>query len=114
MFEVTEKFTKEQNLINHYNKHVIRNKEFGDITQEEYEYLADDLQRKPVDYKNILGYIGEYKGNIAYCKYDKTTGIFVAYNYFGSEPRITCFIRDWRTYNANKAIDYIDEIPKGK
>lgn len=114
MFEITEKFTSEQNLDIHYKKHVIREDDFGDITKEQYELLADLTQSKPVDNKNILGYISEKDGRLAYCKYDKSTGIFVVYYYKNNKPlTITCYIKSWRKYNADKAIEYYDEIPKG-
>jgi DNA (cytosine-5)-methyltransferase 1 len=42
LFEITEKFTSEQNLDIHYKKHVIREDDFGDITKEETkQYIPD-------------------------------------------------------------------------
>lgn len=115
MFEVLERFSSEDNLHKHYVKHVIKGKEFGKITEQEYEKLAEDLQNSDVDYKNILGYISDYNGNISYNKYDKNTGVFVAYYYVNSKPlTITCYIKTLRRYNEDKATNYIDEISKGK
>lgn len=116
MFEISEEFTSEQNLDIHYNKHVKRKGEFGDITKEQYEQLADDLQLSKIDNKNIFGYMSETKeGKTAYCKYDKNTGVFVVYTYRRGTPyTITCYIKSWREYNGDKAIEYYDEIPEGK
>lgn len=116
MFQVTEEFTSEKNRHTHYIKHVLHKKEFGDITEEEYEYLADELMKKPVNRKNILGYESlTREGKTAYCKYDKDTGIFVVYTYKGSTPyTITCYTKTWREYNGDKNIEYNDEIPSGK
>ena len=115
MFEITEKFTSEQNRNIHYNKHVKRNKEFGKITEQEYEELANQLQTSKIDNKNVFGYISETReGKTAYCKYDKETGIFVVYTYRNNTSyTITCYIKSWREYNADKAIEYHDEIPQG-
>lgn len=116
MFEITEKFTGQQNLDAHYDKHIVRLKEFGDITKEQYEQLAEDLQTSPVNNKNILGYVSMTReGRTAYCKYDKDTGIFVVYTYRGTMPyTITCYTKTWREYTGDKAIEYYDEIPTGK
>lgn len=115
-FEITEEFTSEENRQKHYNKHVLRNKEFGDISEEEYEILADELQRTPIDNKNILGYQSITRENrTAYCKYDKSTGIFVVYTYKNNVPyTITCYTKTIREYSSDKAIEYFDEIPPGK
>lgn len=116
MFEIFERFSSIENRHRHYIKHVIDGKEFGDITEEEYEKLAESLQSSPVDNKNIFGYISDYKGNTSYCKYEKSTGIFVVYYYSNNnEPlTITCYMKLWRKYQMDKAIEYFDEIPQGK
>lgn len=113
MFEAFERFTGQQNLENHFKKH---GKEFGNITMDDYEQLADDLQRTPVDNKRIFGYMSERdnRGPV-YNKYDKDTEIMVIYRYNGNEPEtITCFIRPWRKFNELRYIEYYDEIPAGK
>lgn len=116
MFEITEKFTSEMNLDAHYNKHVKQRKEFGDITEKQYEQLAEDLQRAKIDNKTIFGYMSQTReGKIAYCKYDKNTGVFVVYTYRNDEPlTITCYTKTIREFNSDKAIEYFDEIPLGK
>nr|CAI9751357.1 hypothetical protein DGKKSRWO_DGKKSRWO_CDS_0075 [uncultured phage]CAI9752243.1 hypothetical protein CVNMHQAP_CVNMHQAP_CDS_0075 [uncultured phage] len=116
MFEIKEEFTSEQNLRSHYNKHVIHKQEFGDITEKEYETLADQLQRSKIDNKTIFGYTSETRdGRTAYCKYDKDTEIFVVYTYKNSTPyTITCYTKTWREFTGDKAIEYFDEIPEGK
>lgn len=115
MFESFERFTSEQNRHNHYIKHIVRGKELLDITEEEYELLANQLQTTPVNYKNVLGYISDYNGRESYCKYDKDTGLFVVYYYKDNTPlTVTAYIKSPRKYEADKAVEYIDEIPKGK
>lgn len=113
MFEISEEFTSKQNLDVHYSRH---GKEFGDITKEEYEQLADDLQRTPIDNKRIFGYMSiRDNREPVYNKYDKDTEIMVIYRYRNSKPEtITCFIRPWRKFNALKYVEYYDEIPEGK
>lgn len=115
MFETQEKFSSKENRHQHYIKHIKRNKEIQDISEEEYEQLADQLQRTPVNYKNILGYISDYGEKTSYCKYDKDTGLFVVYYYKGDEPlTVTAYIKTLRKYTSDKAVEYVDEIPKGK
>lgn len=112
-FDVDEKFSSKASLNVHYNKH---GSEIDvNLSKEDYELLAEDLQLKPVDNKTIFGYIGEHKGREAYYKYDKSIGILVAYYYDNNEPlTITCYPQDFRKYQARKAVNYLDEIPKGK
>lgn len=116
MFEITEEFTSEQNRKAHYNKHVKQRQEFGEITEQEYEQLAEQLQSSMIDNKNIFGYLSETReGRIAYCKYDKNTGIFVVYTYKNGIPyTITCYSKTWREFTGDKAIEYFNEIPKGR
>lgn len=118
MFEsIDERFTSDYNLDAHYKKHVIDKKEFGNITKEQYESLADDLQKRKVDNKEIFGYVSETREKrTAYCKYDKSTGIFVVYTYArdGEPLTITCYTKTWQEFTGDKAIEYYDEIPYGK
>lgn len=112
---VDEKFTSEQNLENHYNSHVVKRHEFTHMSKEEYEKLADELQRAKIDNKNIFGYIGMHNGQLAHCKYDKKNGYFVAYTMRGKEPyTITFYPIEYRVYMGRKAAYYEDEIPDGE
>ena len=80
----------------------------------EYEDIADKLSRKKIDNKNIFGYISITRENkTAYCKYNRATEDFVVYTLRNNEPyTITMYKKDWRQYNADKAIEYFDEIPE--
>lgn len=116
-FVVEERFTSSNNLDAHYNKHVKKGKEFKDITKEQYELLAEELQKQKIDNKTIFGYMSETREKrTAYCKYDKSTGVFVVYTYSkdGKPLTITCYTKTWREYNGDKAIEYYNEIPEGK
>lgn len=115
---IEEKFHNEKSLVKHHNKH---SSEFDiDLTKEEYELLAEELQSKPVDNKNIFGYIGEYKSKQDnreyYYKYDKSTGVLVVYYYDSNDNPITvtCYTQSFRKFQSRKTISYLDEIPKGK
>ena len=109
-----EEFTSEHNRDAHFVKH---KKEFSkDVTVDDYEQLADKLQRTPVNNKDILGYMSQTRDNrTAYCKYDKNNELFVVYTYRKGVPyTITCYKKNWRDFNGDKAIEYFDEIPTGK
>lgn len=109
-----EKFTSEKDRDIHYNKHIVRNKEY-EMSPEEYEQAAEDLARKKIDNKTIFGYIQEVDGKQRYAKYDKDLELFTSYVWEDDEPKtVTAFRRDWRTFNGLRFSDYIDEIPEGK
>lgn len=117
--EMDERYSSEENRHKHYEKHIVRGKEY-DVTEEQYEQDAEDLAKTPVDYKNIFGYMSknEDTGKISYCKWNKNTELFTAYFYKDGEPlTITSFRRDKRGYESEKWSDkfpYVDEIPSGK
>ena len=118
MFEITEKFSSNNNLRRHYISHVkvTRRGElpFGDVTIKEYERLADDLQKAPVDNINIFGYEVEREGKRSYNKFDKRTNLFVAYFYSGNTPlTITCYRLDYNTFKRRERYK-VGDIPKGK
>ena len=67
----TEEFTSITNRNDHYDKHVVKGKQFS-CSPEEYEERADILQRSKVDNKTIFGYQSlTREGRIANCKYNK-------------------------------------------
>lgn len=109
-----EEFTSDYNREAHFLKH--KNEFVKELTAAEYEDLADALQRTPVNNKNILGYMSLTEdGRTAYCKYDKDKELFVVYTYRKGTPfTITCYKKNWRDFNGDKAIEYFDEIPNGK
>lgn len=118
MFEVTEKFNNQYNLRRHYVRHVKSPKRgeipFGDVTVTEYEQIADDTQRMPVDNKRIFGYEVEKEGRKSYNKFDKDTGVFVAYFYNGDVPlTINCYKMDFNKFKRRERYK-IGEIPEGK
>lgn len=106
-----EQFTSLKNKEKHYTKRQ-NQKQYTDITKDEYEDIADKLSRKSIDNKNIFGYVSLTKeGKTAFCKYDKNTQDFVVYTYKDSKPyTITMYKKDWRQFNSDKAIEYFDEI----
>ena len=111
-----EEFTSEYNKNAHYQKH---QKEYPEWTEDEYEKYAEELAYKPVDNKNIFGYIsGDAQGREAYVKWDKNTELFTVYTYRGNKPyTITAFRKSKREYEGGKwdnVYGYIDEIPSGK
>ena len=115
--EFDEEFTSPQNRHKHWDKHINNRKEY-DMTEEEYEQVAEDLMNTPCDYKKIFGYkvIDHETGLPAYVKYDKDNEFFTAYNEKGKT--ITAFRRSWRVYNSkmytDERFEYIDEILRGK
>lgn len=113
---INKDFTGKQNRHKHYQEHVIKRKEFGNISEEDYDRIAEQLMNTPVDNKTIFGYIGTYqKDKPAYCKWNKETNIFVAYTFTkDNKPKaFTCYIKTYRSYYAKKIDDYYDEIPQG-
>ena len=109
-----EEFTSQYNLENHYDKHVVKRKEY-DVTPEEYEAIADKLQRTPIDNKNIFGYISEVDGKEAYVKWNKATEDFVVYTYKNNIPyTISLYKKTYREYNSEMWDSYVGEIPTGK
>lgn len=113
--DLDEKFTSEENKMIHYNTH---GAEFDGLDADEYEELADEIQRKPVDGINILGYksLNHKSKRIAFCKYDVKRGIFVVYTYFddGQPYTITCYKKTRQEYEIAKRNEMFDVIPKGK
>ena len=111
-----EEFTSEYNRGAHYQKH---KKEYPEWTEEEYEKYAEELALKPVDNKNIFGYMSKDKQDrIAYVKWDKDTELFTVYVYKGNKPyTVTAFRKSKREYEGGKwdsNYGYVDEIPRGK
>lgn len=118
MFEITEKFSSNDNLRRHYVSHVKLTHKgelpFGDISLKEYEKLADVLQKTPVDNVNIFGYEVEKDGKRSYNKFDKRTNLFVAYFYHGDTPlTITCYRLDFDKF-MRRGEHKVGDIPKGK
>lgn len=119
MFEITEKFNSINNLRRHYIKHVkaVNTRtgvSLGDLTMREYEKLADDTQRMPVDNKRIFGYEIEKDGRKAYNKFDKQTNVFVAYYYNGNTPlTINCYGMHFDQFMRRER-NKIGNIPEGK
>lgn len=118
LFEITEKFSSNDNLRRHYISHVKvkRRSElpFGNVSIREYETLADNLQRAPVDNINIFGYEVEKEGKRSYNKFDRRNNLFVAYFYRGNEPlTITCYKMDFNKFMRRSKYK-IGDIPKGK
>ena len=106
-----EEFTSIANRDAHYDKHVVKGKQFT-YNLEEYEEKADILQKSKVDNKTIFGYQSlTREGRIANCKYNRATEEFVVYTMRNGKPyTITFYKKDWREFNGDKAIEYFDEI----
>jgi hypothetical protein len=106
-----EEFTSPANLSAHYIKHVIKGKQYN-CSPEEYERIADDLSRTPIDNKTIFGYQSiTREGRVANCKYNKATGDFVVYRIRKGVPQtITLYRKKWGTFTGDRAIEYYDEI----
>lgn len=80
-----------------------------ELSREEIENLAKGLINKPIDYKNIFGYISQENQLIIYNKYDKTSNIFVSY-IKDSNKIIRSKLCSIREFNIEKAINYFSEI----
>ena len=106
-----EEFTSDTNLDNHYNKHIIKEKQFQ-YSKEEYVERADILSRSKIDNKKIFGYQSlTREGRTANCKYNKETEEFVVYRINNGVPEtITMYRKSWRDFIGDKAIEYWDEI----
>lgn len=108
---IDEEFTSASNLDLHYDKHVLKQKQFS-YSKDEYESRANELQNSKVDHKRIYGYQSlTREGRTANCKYNKDTGEFVVYTVRNGKPyTITMFKKTWREFTGDKAIEYYDEI----
>lgn len=118
LFEITEKFSSNDNLRRHYVGHVKVTHRgelpFGNVSLKEYEKLADILQKTPVDNINIFGYEVEKDGKRSYNKFDKRTNLFVAYFYRGNTPlTITCYRLDFDKF-MRRGENKVGDIPEGK
>lgn len=120
-FRLVERFTSLASRDVHYDKHVVKGREFGDPKKysiDQYEKDAEALQNLPVDHKEILGYVRKQKKDgreeFNNVKYNKNTGEYVSYT-TDDEPRtITYFKRDYRRYMDQWPLEYHDELPAGK
>lgn len=113
-----ERFANKYSKADHHIKHVKKNREYTEISANEYERLADKLALTPVDHRTILGYettAPDGDSRTRYAKYNKDTEDFVVYGYKGNEPMIiSLYKKTLRQYNTDKAIRYMGEIPEGK
>lgn len=80
-----------------------------ELSKEEIENLAKGLINKPVDHKNIFGYVSQENRLIVYNKYDKISNIFVSY-IKDSNKIIRSKLYSIREFNIEKAINYFSEI----
>lgn len=96
MFSSTNKKTSNENLNEHYNKHVQRElNSFGKITKEQYEQIAFDLAKRPIDNKIIFGYEINRYNRWYYNKYNKITHTMVAYYY--NNKNKPCIVNCYKT-----------------
>lgn len=129
-----EEFTSEESRKSHYEKHVVRNKEFlpDNLSEEEYEKLGDELALTPHDCSvfdpatkgTVAGYYSLDKNNRpAYNKYNKKTGLFVTYRpekKNGRPQLITVHVKTWQELmntvwgGGSADYSYKDELPKGE
>lgn len=114
-----ERFISKEAKETHYDKHVANGNRyerevFQDINMDEYERMADALAVKPIDNKTIFGYVSEDKdGKINNVKWDKSTGLFVAYQYDAENHvplDVSCYVKSYRDFFADKSKQYVDEI----
>ncbi len=117
--DIEEKFNNPYNKAAHYNKRVKKDKQYTELTEDEYEALADKLASTPVNYRNILGYqttAPEGDTRVRYAKYNTDTGDFVIYGLDRNEKPliISMYNISIREFNSDKAMNYQDEIPAGK
>lgn len=103
-------FDREDREYIDYNKssHVKKSKQV-ELSKEEIENLAKDLINKPVDYRNIFGYVSQENQLIVYNKYDKISNIFVSY-IKDSNKIVRSKLYSIREFNIEKAINYFSEI----
>lgn len=111
-----EEFTDAENRKSHYNKHIVKNKEYQ-MSEDEYEREAERLAYTKVDYRNILGFVEETKSKstgetvLRYCKYDKSKEFFTVYVIEDNKRKtITAYQMSLRDYEGFKAEHYFDEI----
>lgn len=69
-------FASQRHLEQHYDKHVVRGREFGSITREEYEARAVRLRDAAADGKVVHEHVRENGDRV---KFDKSTGEFGVY-----------------------------------
>ena len=117
-----EKFMSDGGKNVHYVKHVINRKEYGDpptISPDDYERIADELQRSPIDNIKIFGYIKIDRDKpsgmqLSSVKYNRDTEDYVSYALKGGEPRtITLFKRSWERFKKLRPREYYAELPDG-
>ena len=114
---IEEEFINNYQLEKHFDKHVIREKQYPNISMSEYEKIADKLAATPVNNISILGFKSLNPGSkkIAYCKYDVKTNDFVVYNYIDNNVKIlTMYKKSLDEYRKTKRYQYFDEIPSHK
>lgn len=116
--EFEEEFSTDYSKKRHYDQHVVKEKQFDNISPDEYEAIADDLARRPVDYKTILGYETEAPDNDSrrrFVKYNKETTDFVVYGLDKYEQPVIISLhrKTPREYNIDQAVKYVGEIPEG-
>lgn len=106
-----EEFTDEANRKAHYEKHIVKNKEF-DVSELDYEKMADSLALTPVNHKTIFGYISKRHDREArHAKWDSESGLFIIYFWKHHTPKIiTAFSKDRREFETEKYVEYFDEI----
>lgn len=106
-----EEFTSLANRDAHYDKHVVKGKQFK-CGPEEYEARAELLQTSKVDNRKIFGYQSlTREGRTANCKYNRDTEEFVVYTVRDGKPyTVTFYKKDWREFTGDKAIEYYDEL----
>ena len=110
-----EWFPDEETLDYHYDKHVIRRKEFGDLSKSRYDMDSDNLSRLDVG-GDIDGFIGRYFDKLYHYKYNYKTNALVIYKLDnrGEHITISYFKRNRDSYERHKKEDYVSEIPKGE
>lgn len=114
---IEEAFTSPESLERHYIEHAIKDGYYKNLTQEEYEELADTLANAPVDMFRIRGYkTADDKGRVRYVKWDRDTYDFVVYGreYEGQEPQIiTLYKVSPRQYSYREDKYSNGEVPYG-
>lgn len=78
-YKMEEEFTSPENRTQHYNKHIVKGKEYK-VSEDEYEEMADTLALTPVNHKNIHGYIAKRDGRQpVHIKWDSNNQLFIVY-----------------------------------
>ena len=109
-----ERFSTKASRYRHFKDH---SKEYPELTETEYEELAEKLAESDVDNIKIFGFKTAKSDNYSrprYIKYNIETGDYVVYSWedsFQSPTIISLHKKTKKQYDKQKELYYEDEIP---